>query len=305
MGGPEGFYAPPVQGGPVVPSAGPQWPYPDQPGVCAPQSPACDSPFRFQTRRGGTITGIPRTLLWEPPLAAKREPRFQLMPTTLDTSVSQSTLDTSIGTTLGLVRYEPADRSIQWQFDAFALVYSRFSNYDVLLDSDYRYGFPVTFSSGPWHGKIAYEHLSSHLGDEPFIRDRKVSFDYIRDEIVVAVGRYFCDYRMRVYGQAGWSFNQYIPGDPPPYRFDTGIEWTGGRSTSCWGRPFGAANVTFDGAVDYDPNFTLQLGWQWREAGRRLGQCRVFGEYYTGYSPYGQFFYQREQWLGVGVGFDY
>jgi hypothetical protein len=266
--------------------------------------PVCD-PFRYLTRAGGVITGFPRTLLWEPPLASLREPRFLVMPTTLSNTTTQDTVETAIGGTIGFLRLEPAGWRSAIQFDVFGLANSRFADYDYLVGTDYRFGFPISIASGPWHAKIGYEHTSTHLGDETQERTGQVPFDYIKDELVLGLGRYLVDGRWRLYGQMGWAMRQDVPGDPSPFRFALGTEWSRRRMTGWWGQPFAAANLEFDGAVDYDPNLSLQLGWLWRDPDRRLSQFRVFGQYYTGHSPYGQFFLTREDWFGIGAAVDY
>lgn len=305
-------YLQPVQGEPIsplVPGVGPTGPaVPFEsplPELQPEPKPPCNDPFAFRTGKGGTVTGLPRTLLWESPFAMPRQPRFMVMPTTLSNSTTDQTLETAIGGTLGLLRVEPANWKTAVQVDAFAVVNSRFSQYDFLVDADFRYGIPITLSRGPWHMKFGYEHTSSHLGDEYAVRSGQAPINYIKDEVVLGLGRWMFDERWRVYTEFAWAASQNIPGDPSPFRADVGAEWVGRRATGCWGKPFAAANVRFDGAVDYDPNFTLQLGWQWRDPTRRLGQARVFGEYYTGYSPYGQFFQRRESWFGFGVSFDF
>lgn len=305
-------YLQPVQGEPIsplVPGVGPIGPAPpfDSPLPELQHEPKqpCDDPFKFRTSKGGAITGFPRTLFWEPPLSMPRQPRFTAMPTTLSNSTTEKTIETTIGGTLGWLRIEPANWKTAFQFDFFALAMSRFSNHDYLVDTDYRFGFPISFSRGPWHGKFGYEHTSGHLGDEYQKLSGQVPFDYVKDELVFGLGRWMFDQRWRVYAEFAWAVSQTIPGDPSPWRFDVGTEWVWCRATGPWGKPFAAANVRFDGAVDYDPSFTLQLGWQWRDPTRRLGQARVYGEYYTGYSPYSQFFQSRESWFGLGVSFDF
>ena len=84
-----------------------------------------------------------------------------------------------------------------------------------------------------------------------------------------------------------------------------GSEAVGRRATDWRGTPFAATNLEFDGAVSYNPNFVLQLGWMWRDPSRRLSEARLFAQYYTGHSPYGQFFLNREDWFGFGAALDY
>ena len=284
----------PVQGGPD-----PSCPVPVGPDYANPPGPPppCSNPH--------AVTGFPRTLLWEPPLASLREPRFLAMPTTFSNATTQRTAETSIGNTLGLLRIAPVNWPVAFQIDAFAVVHSRFSDYDALVTTDYRAGFPVSFACGPWHGKIGYEHTSTHLGDEIQELTGQVPFDFIRDELVFGLGRYLFDRRWRVYGQVAWAFHQKIPGDPSPVRFAVGTEWVYRRATGWLGSPFAAANLDFDGAVGYSPSLSLQAGWMWRDPERRLSEMRLFGQFYTGYSPYGQFFRTREDWFGLGIAFDY
>ncbi|MBA4191060.1 MAG: hypothetical protein C0467_24000 [Planctomycetaceae bacterium] len=298
---------PPIQGEPIelVPHVGPGpvW----QPPVPPPEvdHPVYEDPFRFRTQKGGTYTGLPRTLLWEPPLAVQREPRFMAMPTTLSNASTKDTVDTSIGGTIGLLRAEPANWKTAIQSDFFAVVTSRFSQYNYQIAADYRFGLPVTFSRGQWQWKIGYEHTSAHLGDEAAVMMPRVAFPFVKDEVVFGVGRFMFDGRWRVYGQGAWAAYQNIPGNPSPFRFDLGTEYIHRRCTGCWGKPYAATNLRFDGDVDYSPDMTVQLGWMWRDGTRRFGEARVFGQYFNGHSPYGQFYQDRESWFGVGVAFDY
>lgn len=277
-----------------------------QPRPCQPEpKPPCDDPFRCTTQKGGAYTFLPRTLLWEPPMAMPREPRFLVMPTTLSNGSTRDTIDTSIGSTIGLLRAQPADWKTVIQPDFFAVVTSRFSQYNYLVDTDYRFGFPVTFARGPWQWKVGYEHMSSHLGDEVQQQTGQQPFPYVKDEFVLGVGRFLFDERWRIYGEVAWAMHENIPGDPSPFRFDIGTEWVRRRQTGGTGQPFVATNTRFDGASGYSPDFSLQVGWIWRDGTRRFAEARVFGQYYTGYSPFGQYYLTRENWFGFGVAFDY
>ena len=57
--------------------------------------------------------------------------------------------------------------------------------------------------------------------------------------------------------------------------------------------------------MDYDVAMTYQVGWMWRKNDQRLGQVRVYAEFYDGNSPFGQLFNTREQYAGVGIALDY
>lgn len=263
--------------------------------------------FTSGTWRGTAVTAFPNSLLWEPPLAVKKDPRMQLIATSQDNYRSGWTLDTSIGMTMGLLRLEPEGADFAAQLDIFGLVLTRLSP-DDLIAADYRFGFPVSFKWGWWQAKVAYEHTSAHLGDE-FIRQFGTPIpSFAKDELVVGLGRFVGD-NLRVYGHAGYAFNFQVPGvadtTDKRWRFDAGAEWFLRCPTGWAGTPFAAANVEWRGDQNYDPNYTVQAGWFWRNPTQRLGTLRVFAEYYNGRSPYGQFLQNRETFTSVGFGFDY
>ena len=127
---------------------------------------------------------FPRTVLWQPPMANQHEPRMSIVPTNLDTTYTKETLNTAIGGTaplLGLCRDDcPHDG---WQLDFFGVVLTRFANYNTLEDADYRFGIPLTWASGPWEAKLAYEHTSCHLGDDYIkLHPGTLKQGHVRDE---------------------------------------------------------------------------------------------------------------------------
>lgn len=269
----------------------------------------CDAPirnvFECRTLRGGTFQMFPSTLLWEPPLAAKGQPRLEALFTTLDDSTSQQTVDTYIGTTVGLFRYVPAESRWAFQLDGFAVVGSRFSRYDYLIASDYRAGLPITWACGSWHGKFGYEHTSTHLGDDLMNQTGRQPIPSVKDELVLGVGRWFWNW-LRVYGEFGYAFfyDSATP-DTDPVRFVVGAELRTREATGFWGKPFAAVNVAFPGDQNYSANLTVQAGWMWRQPAQRLANLRVFAEYYTGRAPFGQLYQETNQFFGLGLAIDY
>lgn len=260
--------------------------------------------FRYCTANGTTFTGFPTTLLWEPPMASKREPRMQALVTDFANYANNWTLDTSIGMTHGLLRVEPAGSDLKLQFDLFGVVFTRLSP-DDLIAADYRFGFPVTFSRGEWHGKIGYEHTSAHLGDEGMLFGGLQRTRYAKDEFVLGLGRWFHDC-LRVYGQYSYAGYQDLPQQFSRNRYDAGFELYDRRPTGWCGTPFAAVHWNASGETNHTPNTNIQLGWLWRNPELRLAQLRLFGEYYNGNSPYGQLFAgPREQFFGFGLAGDY
>jgi Protein of unknown function (DUF1207) len=263
--------------------------------------------FTQFTWRGTRITALPNSLLWEPALAVKRDPKMQLTYSDLGNYRGSNTVDTWIGGTQGLFRFEPEGADFAAQWDIFGLVISRLSP-DDLIATDYRFGFPLTWRWGWWQGKVAYEHTSAHLGDELIRASGRPVLSWAKDELVIGVGRFIYD-DLRVYGHFGYAFTMGLPylenSTRTRSRFDVGAEWFNRCPTGWAGSPFAAVNLEWRGDQGFVPNWTFQAGWLWRNPFMREGMIRVFAEHYRGQSPYGHFFRERERYSSVGFGFDY
>ncbi|MGL6074931.1 MAG: DUF1207 domain-containing protein [Fimbriiglobus sp.] len=258
--------------------------------------------FRTCTWNDYRISVFPTTLLWENGFADKRAPRLQLLGSNLDNYVNSRTYDSSIGTTFGLARVDTPGRDLSAQVDLFGVVHSRHSP-DDLIASDYRFGLPISFRWGDWRAKIAYEHTSTHLGDVFMRNTGRNPRNYSKDEAVFGLMRDFWD--LRVYGQVSYAFRQTLPNDPKPWRYDAGFQWVLPQLGSLTGAPYIAAHVDARGEVNYNPNVAAQVGWIWRNPFQRLANLRVFGEYYEGRSGFGQFAFDREKFMGIGIAADF
>ena len=263
--------------------------------------------FTTGTPEGNRFRFLPNTLLWEPPLAVKRDPRMQFTFSSLPDYKSSFTLDTSIGGTVGLFRYDFIGSDTAVQLDIFGLVITRLATDDLLAD-DYRFGLPVTWQRGPWSAKIGYEHTSSHIGDKHLQALGLVARSTAKDELVFGLSRILYD-RLRLYGHLGYAFGFQVPDVEPTVghraRADIGFEWYDRAPTGFRGTPFVAGNLEWRGDQDANANITLQAGWLWKNPFQRFGTARVFAEYYRGRSPYGQFIQDRESFYSVGFGFDF
>jgi len=259
------------------------------------------------TPEGNVFRFLPSTLLWEPPLAVKRDPRLQVLGTNLSDDRNSYKLDTSLGGTLGLFRYDFVGRDASLQLDIFGVAHTRFSPGD-LVASDYRAGLPLTWKRGWWSGKIAYEHTSGYLGRSDVQALVIGSRQYQKDEIVLGLSRILYD-QLRLYGHAAYAFGYQAPDRESSSgnrsRADLGFEWFDRKPTGFAGTPFVAGNADWRGDQDGQTNLTIQAGWLWRNPYQRFGTARVFIEHYRGQSPFGQLQATRETFTSIGFGFDY
>ena len=214
-------------------------------------------------------------------------------------------LDVTLGGRVGLLRYGTQGEIMPegWQVDLEGAAFPRLTlekNWD-LVSADFRFGIPITHRRGRWETKMAYYHLSSHLGDEYQLTHPGVErINFSRDVLVLAGAFYPC-HNTRMYAEAGYAF--YSDGGSEPWEFQFGVDCSSLRPTGIGGAPFVAVNARLRQEVDFGGNFTFQTGWQWRGCGGQL--ARVGLQYFNGQSDQYQFFEEHEQQIGFGIWYDY
>jgi hypothetical protein len=161
---------------------------------------------------------------------------------------------------------------------------------------------PLTYGIGPFQAKLAFYHLSSHIGDEFLLQNPTFTrLNYKRDVIVLGGSVYPTD-NTRLYAEAGYAFDN--DGGSEPWEFQFGAEYSPAYPVGFRGAPFAAVNGHLREEVDFGGSLVVQAGWQWRSVGvgRRL---RIGAQYFNGKSDQFQFFRQFEQQIGAAVWYDY
>ena len=251
-----------------------------------------------------SLQWMPDGLIYRSYMAGVKEPRFaSVWSSEKDTG---SVWDTALGGRVGLLRYGTTDsaRPEGWQVDIEGGVFARldpnaFST--PLVAADFRMGLPFTYGRGPWHFKLAYYHISSHLGDEFLLQNPGFPrINYVRDGVALGAGCYWTD-ALRVYGEVGYAVG--AGGGAEPMEFQFGADFSPPHTT-IWGSPFAAVNTHLRQEVDFGGNFVAQLGWQWRNGGS--GRASRLGlQYYNGKNEQYEFFDDFERKLGLGLWVDY
>ncbi len=171
-----------------------------------------------------------------------------------------------------------------------------------LKSSDFRFGIPLVYGVGRWQTKLAYYHLSAHLGDEAMIRHPHYPrVNYVRDVIVWGNSWYAYDW-MRIYGEVGWSF--FNDGGSEPWEFQYGVELIQARATGPQGAPFLAVNGMSRQELDFGGNVMVQTGWAWR-GGRSEKLFRLGFEYLYGSDPQYEFPFAIQNRAGIGMWYDF
>ncbi|MCA9245722.1 MAG: DUF1207 domain-containing protein [Planctomycetales bacterium] len=248
---------------------------------------------------------LPDGLLYRSYLAGTKEPRFGgVFQYERDTGWL---LDVALGGRAPILRYGTTDpsRLEGWQLDLEGAAFPRLDLEDdwEMLSSDFRFGVPLTVAGGPLQAKLAYYHLSSHLGDELILRDPgrflPARLNFSRDVLVAGAG-IFPIPALRLYGEAGWAMASDVA---RPWEFQFGFDYSPVAETLFWPAPFAAMNVHLREEVDYSGTFAVQAGAQWR--GRRGHLLRVGGHFLTGPANQYEFFHTSEEQIGLGIWYDY
>jgi Protein of unknown function (DUF1207) len=213
--------------------------------------------------------------------------------------------DSTLGGRMGLLRFGTADPSWPqgWQLDVEGSAQVRLDpdeNLD-LRSVDFRAGAPLTYGYGRHRIKLAYYHLSSHLGDEFLAAHPTFTHVNFTREVLSLGYAYFVTENLRLYGEAGWAFHSDVSEN---WEFLFGLEYAPARPTGLRGAPFFAVHGHLREELNYSGNFVVQAGWAWR-GDRSSHLLRTGLHYYNGLSDQYSFFRNFEQQIGAGVWYDF
>ena len=267
-------------------------PYTQQPLLSS-----ADGPWYWQV--------LPDGLIYHSYWAGVHEPRLGVQLIRMDDG--NSFWDATVGGRVGLLRFGNGDalHPQGWQLDVEGAALPRLTldNVRDLESVDFRGGVPLTYGSGNWQFKLAYYHLSSHLGDEfainnPGSLDERIN--YVRDSVVLGASYYPVPV-MRIYGEAGYALN--ATGGAEPWDLQFGTELSQPGPTGLRGTPFLALNGHLLQDYNYGGNVTAETGWLWRGASNQTMRIGAF--YFNGKSSQFQTFNNWEEQIGLGVWYDF
>ncbi|MEP7381622.1 MAG: DUF1207 domain-containing protein [Gemmatimonadota bacterium] len=233
---------------------------------------------------------------------------------------TQSTFDTDVGAVgisdaIGLGRWNGARPNDGVQFALSAGVFAQFdlraASYD-LLNADYTVGLPVTFRHGALSGRVRLYHQSSHLGDEFLLRPSdpapaRENLSFEAAELLLSLDMGF----IRVYG-GGESLINRNPDSLASAVLHTGFELRPSTVLLSLGsvatlRPIAAVDVkATKGNLDR-PATSAMAGLdisRRRDPGGSGRRWMILAQFYSGPSPYGQFYRDDIRYYGVGVSFN-
>ena len=210
-----------------------------------------------------------------------------------------------LGGSFGITRLHPEGRpDIGWQLSFEGGLSGQF-DIEHSWDNtgwDGFYGLYLSWMPTPDLGfRVGSQHNSSHIGDEYSERTGRKRIHYTREELALGVSWTFRP-RWTTYAELG--VGNGLAGSLTS-RLEAGLQyiseqkyWKGSASL------YGAIDIRTYEETDWSTRFTAQAGY-WIPVGNRSAVHRLAVELGTGRSVMGQFLWEKETWLGIGLYYDF
>lgn len=192
-----------------------------------------------------------------------------------------------------------------WQVGLLGGVFAQF-NLDApstdLINADYVIGVPVSWRNGPLSARVRIYHQSSHVGDEfllgnPGFRRINLSFEELEGIFSVDV------WRVRLYGGGGYLIHREPDLDRVRGQWGAEIRLPPLPLPEA-GSPVPVVGADFKSfeELNWEINTNVVAGLEWTGS-KTTRRLRLLVNYYHGFNPYGQFFNQKIETIGVGLYF--
>jgi hypothetical protein len=264
---------------------------------------------------GETSEAFPSDDVFRPLIADPKQPQFFAIwqQSRLRAENSSFSLGSvAIGENFGI--YTKRKGCDGWQVGLLTGVFAQF-NLDeknaALINTDFNVGLPLSWRSGNWSARLRYYHQSSHLGDEFLGSHPEIKpSSFILEE---AEGILSYDYRwLRLYGGAAVLVHRE-PSTIDRTRVQWGFEARAPAIRTRILEPF-LKHLVVTPMVSGDFKSHEELGWiintnvvggfEWSRTGSRR-RFRILATYFHGHNPYGQFYNQKIESIGVGAYFTF
>jgi hypothetical protein len=255
-------------------------------------------------RRGLEV--LPKGLLFSPLIADPRWPHFSASYQRFhdDARLSNAAI-ASLGETISVLRGPIGEKGGAWEVGIQAGVFSLF-DLDApstdLVNSDYIVGFPFSYRARNFSAMARLYHQSSHLGDEFLIENRVERVNLSYEAVDVRLSYEVTDW-LRLYGGAGYI----VRGDPDdlePWSTQMGIEFRSPKTfLNGTLRPLAAVDIQYREQNDWHTDLSARAGVQFEKLPLFDRRIQLLLEYFNGYSPNGQFYRDKIEYIGLGIHF--
>jgi hypothetical protein len=192
-----------------------------------------------------------------------------------------------------------------WQFD-FDIGY--FASFDVKEHTD-NIGWDGLFGlylsrklSPEVFVRFGTFHNSAHLGDEYVEETGRERINYTREELISGIA-WLPRRSIKMYTELGWAWDQRE--NQEPLRWQFGAAYYGAGKAPYVGLPwYAAADVNLFEERDWEPAIGMQLGLIYA-GDDAVDRYRFVLEVYDGRSVLGEFSFEDETYLLLGIFFDF
>ena len=256
-------------------------------------------------------TLFPEGPLFYASLASPKEPRTHVTWLRLNLpGESFNVGSVGFGDSFGLVRWPGLGETDAWQFGISGAVLVQFnlgSDSMDLVNADYIIGLPLSYRNGPWSARGRIFHQSSHLGDEflllpqrPELKQERLNLSFEKIELLGGWELEGEGIRLT----AGPSYVLHTDTPLKRYSVQGGIDYL---STKPVYKPTMHLFASVLGhaweETDWNPDINAKAGITIRSPYTYTAKraIQIFGEYYYGNLPFGQFYKLRAEYYGAGV----
>lgn len=253
---------------------------------------------------------LPRGNLFRSLLADPKELRFYLGYRPYQDGGPYLSEDTqvfagSLGDSFGFYRHVNNSGGYSWQAGISGGIFAEFdlnTSSFFLISTDYVIGFPVTFRKGLASYRVTFYHQSTHVGDEYLLNStiKRIEFSY---EALNAVGSYEWK-EWRIYYGGEFVVHKQ-PSTYKPFSFQTGVEYYGAQKAIWGAQLIGGLDLKCTQQNGWPVNTSLKLGLRFDGAAGSGRSLRLMAEGYKGYSPHGQFYADKIEYVGIGLSLDF
>lgn len=214
----------------------------------------------------------------------------------------------SFGETIPFYRSNIGQSTAQWETGLQAGVFSDFnlgSSSSDLVNTDFIVSLYSSMRAGQFSAFGRVYHQSSHLGDEFLLRATNSKFERVNLSYEGADLKlsYELPYGVRLYGGGGGLFHKE-PSVLKVWSAQYGIEFRSPwRLDFASIRPIVAADIKHFDENNWSTDISARAGVEFdnlQVLGRKL---QILVEYFNGYTPSGQFYKDKVEYVGLGAHF--
>jgi hypothetical protein len=251
---------------------------------------------------------FPQDQLFYPPMASPKEPRSHATYLRLNLPGDNINIGSvGFGDSFGLVRWPGWAEADAWQLSLSGVILAQFNmdaNSKDLINADYIIGFPLSYRNDPWSARARLYHQSSHLGDEFLLSPQPQELDLVRrvNLSFEAVELLMAWEWEGLHLTAGPSYIIHSSTDIDRNIFQAGIDYQSRKPVfKPTMRLFASVLYHTWEETDWNADVNVKAGVNIRSpyAGKR--GIQIFGEYYKGNLPFGQFYELRAEYYGAGI----